>query len=1090
MVVDNVDDRATFFEATSETGKALIEYIPSTAQGTIIYTTRSRDIAIELSPTNDPIAVESLSFDEAQALLSERLVRGNTKDDLFELFEALEYLPLGLSHAAAYMIKRRKNVADYLHMIKDDSTKSQLLSQKCYHHGRAERSSESVISTWWVTFRSIKRENSRAADLLAMMSLLDRHKIPLSILRDPDESSFDFEEAVNCLEAFSLITMFSHAESRDAQAVELLKQGACDRRGGFFAFGEMHRLVQQSTKAWLGQRDISAAGIATKSLKMVWDAFPSSWRDTRTWPLFDLMYPHAKALLSYNMENFGFTKELHEKLPDNLPYRTLLLYQISAYLYKEGRYTQSEQSASICVQIRKMYLGDNHIHTLKSMELYAKIIYQLRRREEAYEIQHEVVRGKRSLLGDYDPATSVSLNNLNYHLYAMGNYADAEKFSEEALLGQRRYCLEHPNDHDSQRSLMIAIGHKAFVLERQGEPRQALNLLYETVELGKINHLDDTLYIQCQVNCYGQLGNYQEARSLMQPLIHGRRELYGETHPETLLCHHLYSKLLRAEGQYNEAEEVMQGLCKAWVGTESGDTKDYIDRLHVLGMTQYDLGGFQKAEVTFRQILATIGKADGRSDNAKGSDEEYYQDMICNCLKGQRKLGDAEVDIPRPRHNISVHTERKDETPILEIQGPRLSDDIEAEVSLREELQMRGGQCGSKGDDRDIIRLELARCLYRQQRHEEASQLGHDVLAWRKRSSGIRNNGTHEALRFLAECSDNAERYDESINHWQQLLLWQRYRFGSNSFETYTARCAIARLSFQQAEYEDAEKASKEISAMELTHPNECDPKDIAYTFNELGRALYQQDKFAEAEDAFRQAYNRYVELANPKETLSANIAPTLLNLGLALYFQDKFEEAEDAFRQAYARYLELPNLNESFSATIARTLFELGDALYHQDKFEEAEDAFCQAYSRYSELTHPSETDSKKMVGTIFWLGCAFRSQGKFREAEYTFRRAYDRHVELYGKYHADSIQTLINLVRSVEDQEKTDQAAELYHLIGTTIALPLDEDEDELKCLSDDEKDSDWITEDDEYSDDLAEDKSNFVAKGSLDESDNGSS
>lgn len=561
MVVDNVDDRATFFEATSETEKALIEYIPSTAQGTIIYTTRSRDIAIDLSSTNDPIAVERLSLGEAHALLGEQLVKGSIEDDLLELFEALEYLPLALSQAAAYMIKRRKKVADYLGLIKDESTKSQLLSQKGYHHGRAERSNESVISTWWVTFRSIKRESSRAADLLAMMSLLDRHKIPLSILQFPDEDNFNFEEAVSCLEAFSLITLVSDTDSRDVKALELLQQGTRDRRGGFSAFGEMHRLVQQSTKAWLRQQEVNATEIATKSLKMVRHAFRSRVGDTRTWLLSDLLYPHAKALLRYNMETFGFTKELHEKAPDNLPYRTSMLDQVSIYLYEQGRYTQSEQSASTSVQIRKMYLGVGHSLTLISMELCTPAIYQLGRLEEACKIQREVVGGMRNLLGDGDPRTLRAMRKMAQYSLRAGNVAEAEEVIEEALLSQRQYTLENPYGNDSHLALINAIQVMADILKFQGEARQALNLLDEAVELGKL-----TIYgkedvgeetMLRQVECYIQLGKYQEAKSLVQLALHRRCERYGETHPDTQFCLHQYSTLLRAEGQYAEAEEVL-----------------------------------------------------------------------------------------------------------------------------------------------------------------------------------------------------------------------------------------------------------------------------------------------------------------------------------------------------------------------------------------------------------------------------------------------------------------------------------------------------------------------------------------------------
>lgn len=154
MVVDSIDDRPMFFELNeqSATEKPLIEYIPQTEKGSIIYTTRSRDIAIDLSPDNDPIAIPSLSLKEAQSLLGQKIVDASTEEDQISLFLELDYLPLAISQAAAFITKRRKQVADYLKMLGDETTKSQLLSQKGFHHGRADRSSESIFNTWVCIF--------------------------------------------------------------------------------------------------------------------------------------------------------------------------------------------------------------------------------------------------------------------------------------------------------------------------------------------------------------------------------------------------------------------------------------------------------------------------------------------------------------------------------------------------------------------------------------------------------------------------------------------------------------------------------------------------------------------------------------------------------------------------------------------------------------------------------------------------------------------------------------------------------------------------------------------------------------------------
>ncbi|KAK4693112.1 hypothetical protein P7C71_g4225, partial [Lecanoromycetidae sp. Uapishka_2] len=71
MIVDNVDDRNMFFEDSPSTNKALREYIPQCERGTVIYTTRNRDIGIDLALDRDPIFIPPMEIQEARSLLGD-----------------------------------------------------------------------------------------------------------------------------------------------------------------------------------------------------------------------------------------------------------------------------------------------------------------------------------------------------------------------------------------------------------------------------------------------------------------------------------------------------------------------------------------------------------------------------------------------------------------------------------------------------------------------------------------------------------------------------------------------------------------------------------------------------------------------------------------------------------------------------------------------------------------------------------------------------------------------------------------------------------------------------------------------------------
>ena len=145
---------------------------------------------------------------EARLLLGDKIGGESTEDEQSQLLEQLDYLPLAITQAAAFMAKRHKTISQYLdHYRRSDSTRIRLLSHESIDHGRETRPLESVATTWIISFEQIRTENPRAADLLSLMSFLDRQGIPGSLLIIEHEDPLDFEEAIGMLEAYSLVVV-------------------------------------------------------------------------------------------------------------------------------------------------------------------------------------------------------------------------------------------------------------------------------------------------------------------------------------------------------------------------------------------------------------------------------------------------------------------------------------------------------------------------------------------------------------------------------------------------------------------------------------------------------------------------------------------------------------------------------------------------------------------------------------------------------------------------------------------------------------------------------------------------------------------
>jgi hypothetical protein len=115
LILDNVDNAGFLLEAeragkkgavTSADGRTLqplIAYIPQSQNGSILITTRTKEIALKLVEESDIITVNQMEEAHALALFEKKLGTDADGDDICELATALEYMPLAIIQAVAYI---------------------------------------------------------------------------------------------------------------------------------------------------------------------------------------------------------------------------------------------------------------------------------------------------------------------------------------------------------------------------------------------------------------------------------------------------------------------------------------------------------------------------------------------------------------------------------------------------------------------------------------------------------------------------------------------------------------------------------------------------------------------------------------------------------------------------------------------------------------------------------------------------------------------------------------------------------------------------------------------------------------------------
>lgn len=117
MVVDNADDPSTLFETAESQG--IVDYLPKSENGIILYTTRTMEVAISLTQY-DVLELEAMDRQDAIEFFSSSIIRkellcDHTARD--ELLEELTRLPLAIAQAAAYLNMNRMTIKKYLGLL-------------------------------------------------------------------------------------------------------------------------------------------------------------------------------------------------------------------------------------------------------------------------------------------------------------------------------------------------------------------------------------------------------------------------------------------------------------------------------------------------------------------------------------------------------------------------------------------------------------------------------------------------------------------------------------------------------------------------------------------------------------------------------------------------------------------------------------------------------------------------------------------------------------------------------------------------------------------------------------------------------------
>jgi hypothetical protein len=526
LVLDNADDAAVLSSLKS---------LPPSRHGSVLVTSRTNHAAMQVVEDRDIIPVKPMHNAAAHALLRKKLGDTNDNDNLIpELATVLEYMPLALVQAAAYIRKRapRCSVRQYLEEYRQsDSRKASLLNEEAGHLRRDKTASNSVLITWQISFDYIRSQRQSAADLLSLMSFFDRQGIHESLLHSQNNTGNErvsavkvdhmandrFEDDVLTLRDYSFITV-----TRDANTFE------------------MHSLIQLATHKWL-ENQSQLDKWREQFISNLCAELPTGQYEN--WGKCQALYPHVRAALAQRPKDKEPLKEW-----------ALLLYKAAWYACETGRAGDAEHMSVISMEVRRWMFGENDVETLDSMGMVGLAMDLGGRLEEAELINRQTLARTEKVLGPEHPDTLTSMSNLAGVLISQGKYEEAESMNRQTLARTEKVLgPEHPDTLTSMSNL-------ALVLISQGKYEEAESMNRQTLaRTEKVLGPEHPNTLMSMSNLAGVLerqGKYEEAESMNRQTLARREKVLGPEHPDTLTSMSNLAGVLERQGKYEEAESM------------------------------------------------------------------------------------------------------------------------------------------------------------------------------------------------------------------------------------------------------------------------------------------------------------------------------------------------------------------------------------------------------------------------------------------------------------------------------------------------------------------------------------------------------
>lgn len=430
---------------------------------------------------------------------------------------------------------------------------------------------------------------------------------------------------------------------------------------------------------------------------------------------------------------------------------------------------------------------------------------------------------------------------------------------------------------------------------------------------------------------YMNLGQYEQAETLLQRGLEIRQNIYETGHAEISKSLHNVGVLYWNRGQYHTAEEYLREAFQLKEEIYTGQNESLAATMTALAIVLKELRNFEEAEPLYRDALAMNLELFGEIHESVA----YSLNNLGNYLESIGEYQQAEEHYQK---SLDIYIELYGENhPLVagrlnNLGGLQLinGDIREAKRYHEEALRIRQSIFNDMHPDVAESFHNLGEVHMDLEYYEKAKEYLDIALSIRRSVLDPAHPNTSQTVNVLGILKSRTGDFEAATEYYQESLLMKKEQLGEDHSEVGIQLNNIGLLLIRQERYSEAKETLKRSKEIMEVHYDDDHPLQSYPTLG-MGHIYLRTDEPENAEPYFREALRIQTSNAEPDSWLIGDIKSVL---GSSLTEQRKFDEAETYLIDGYKI------LDQQFGNDHVRTQSALERLveLYQQwDKPEEA---------------------------------------------------------------------------------------------------------------------------------------------------------